>query len=146
MLAKGATTWWERWNGDTGDPGMNSYNHYAFGSVVAWVYRYVAGIDMEEGTAGFKKIVIRPHVDGRMKFARGEYDSAYGRIISDWRYAEDGSFRMKVEIPANTSAEVYLPAKAGAGVFEAGNRVKTESRGGEFLVSVGSGAYDFEVK
>src|ERR1700690_45590 len=45
MLSKGATTWWERWNGDTGDPAMNSYNHYAFGSVIAWVYRYAAGID-----------------------------------------------------------------------------------------------------
>src|SRR5580658_826775 len=56
MLSKGATTWWERWNGDTGDPGMNSYNHYAFGSVIAWVYRYVVGIDM--AAPGFHDIVI----------------------------------------------------------------------------------------
>jgi alpha-L-rhamnosidase len=47
MVKKGATTWWERWNGDTGDPGMNSYNHYAFGSVMAWVYRRAAGIDTD---------------------------------------------------------------------------------------------------
>lgn len=146
MLSKGATTWWERWNGDTGDPGMNSYNHYAFGSVVAWVYRYVAGIDTESGAAGFKKIVIRPHLDGRMKFARGEYDSVYGKIVSDWKYAADGSFRLKVEIPANTAADVYLPARAHAVVFEAGKSVKTDGRDGEFMVHVGSGAYDFEVK
>ena len=47
MVRKGATTWWERWNGDTGDPAMNSYNHYAFGSVMAWVFRRVAGIDTD---------------------------------------------------------------------------------------------------
>src|SRR5207253_2567508 len=60
MLSKGATTWWERWNGDTGDPAMNSYNHYAFGSVVAWVYRYVAGIDAAPDAPGFREIVIHP--------------------------------------------------------------------------------------
>ena len=57
MLSKGATTWWERWNGDTGDPSMNSYNHYAFGSVVAWVYRYAAGIDTTPDSPGFKEII-----------------------------------------------------------------------------------------
>ena len=63
MLSKGATTWWERWNGDTGDPSMNSYNHYAFGSVIAWVYRYAAGIDTTPDSPGFKEIVVHPHLD-----------------------------------------------------------------------------------
>jgi alpha-L-rhamnosidase len=58
MVKKGATTWWERWNGDTGDPSMNSYNHYAFGSVMAWVYRRAAGID------------------------------TYGTVVSDWKQSE----------------------------------------------------------
>ena len=53
MVKKGATTWWERWNGDTGDPGMNSYNHYAFGSVMAWVYRRAAGIDTDSTEPAF---------------------------------------------------------------------------------------------
>ena len=62
MLSKGATTWWERWNGDSGDPAMNSFNHYSFGSVVAWVYRSVAGIDTAPDGAGFQHIVIHPAV------------------------------------------------------------------------------------
>src|SRR5262249_61835878 len=84
MLAKGATTWWERWNGDTGDPSMNSYNHYAFGSVVAWVYRYVAGIDTTPDGAGFHHVIVRPHLDPSMPHASGHYDSPYGRISTEW--------------------------------------------------------------
>jgi len=71
MLSKGATTWWERWNGDTGDPAMNSYNHYAFGSVVAWVYRSVAGIDTDTAAPGYREVVIRPRLDARITHARG---------------------------------------------------------------------------
>ncbi len=66
MLSKGATTWWERWNGDTGDPAMNSYNHYAFGSVVAWIYQCVAGIDTASSGAGFHEIIIHPRLDARI--------------------------------------------------------------------------------
>ena len=60
MVAKGATTWWERWNGDTGDPAMNSYNHYAFGSVMAWVFRRAAGIDTDPSGSGFHHLTIQP--------------------------------------------------------------------------------------
>ena len=108
MLSKGATTWWERWNGDTGDPAMNSYNHYAFGSVIAWVYRYAAGIDTTPDSPGFKEIVVHPHLDARMTSARAEYDSIYGKIISDWKGTPAGPFSLKVTIPANTSAKSFL--------------------------------------
>lgn len=74
MLAKGATTWWERWDGDTGDPSMNSYNHYAFGSVMAWVYRSVAGIDTDTIGPGYREVIIHPRLDARITYARGEYD------------------------------------------------------------------------
>src|SRR5207248_11361488 len=60
-ISKGATTIWERWNGDTGDPGMNSYNHYSFGAVGEWLYRYMAGIDSAPGAA-YKHIVIHPRI------------------------------------------------------------------------------------
>jgi len=146
MLSKGATTWWERWNGDTGDPGMNSYNHYAFGSVVAWLYRYVAGIDTAVDGAGFKKIVIRPHLDSRLAYATADYDSAYGKISTQWTNPAGGSFKLTVKIPANTSADVYLPAKAGGGVFQDGQKVPAEERDGSFVVHIGSGAYAFELK
>jgi alpha-L-rhamnosidase len=146
MLSKGATTWWERWNGDSGDPAMNSYNHYAFGSVIAWVYRYVAGIDTSTSSPAFKKIVIRPHLDSRVTSARGEYDSIYGRIVTDWKSGPDARFSLKVIIPANTTADVYLPASGHAQVTESGKTMESRRDGDTLLVSIGSGSYNFEVQ
>lgn len=145
MLSKGATTWWERWNGDTGDPSMNSYNHYAFGSVMAWVYRYVAGIDTAPASPGFKEIVIHPHLDSRMTSAHAEYNSVYGKIVSDWEGTAAGPFSIRVTIPANTSANIYLPAIAGARVSESGTLIEVEFENGLALVRVGSGNYQFQV-
>jgi len=146
MLSKGATTWWERWNGDTGDPSMNSYNHYAFGSVIAWVYRYAAGIDTTPDSPGFKEIVIHPHLDSRMTSARAEYESVYGKIVSDWSGTPAGPFSLKVTIPANTSAKVFLPAIPGAHITEGGNPLESEQEGGSRVVKIGAGSYNFEVK
>ena len=146
MLSKGATTWWERWNGDTGDPSMNSYNHYAFGSVIAWVYRYAAGIDTTVASPGFKEIVMHPHLDARMASARAEYNSIYGKIISDWKGTAAGPFSLRVTIPANTSATVFLPAIAGAHLTEGGNAVRGQAENGSYIVRIGAGSYSFEVK
>ena len=122
MVKKGATTWWERWNGDTGDPGMNSYNHYAFGSVMAWVYRRAAGIDTDATGPGFHHLTIRPHFDVALPKLHVEYDSVYGTIISDWKQS---SHRFSVTIPPNTTANVILP----------GHKAKT----------IGSGTYSYAV-
>jgi alpha-L-rhamnosidase len=146
MLSKGATTWWERWNGDSGDPAMNSYNHYAFGSVIAWVYRYMAGIDTSLSSPGFKKIVIHPHLDPRVTFARGEYDSIYGKIITDWKGSAAAPFTLKVTIPANTTADIFLPAAGHTQVTESGRTINAQRHGDALLVSVGSGSYNFEVR
>ena len=146
MLSKGATTWWERWNGDTGDPAMNSYNHYAFGSVIAWVYRYAAGIDTTSNSPGFKEIIVHPHPDSRMTSARAEYDSAYGKIISDWDGTPAGPFSLRVTIPPNTSAKVFLPEIRGGHVTQDGNAVSAHEESGSFVVQIGSGSYNFEVK
>ena len=146
MLSKGATTWWERWNGDTGDPAMNSYNHYAFGSVMAWVYRYVAGIDTTPEGPGFKEIVVDPHLDPRMPSARAEYDSVYGKIVSDWSGIADGPFTLKLRIPPNTNATVFLPLVTRKHVTESGNSVEGRAEEGSFVVRVGSGSYNFELK
>ncbi len=146
MLSKGATTWWERWNGDTGDPSMNSYNHYAFGSVVAWVYRYAAGIDTTPDSPGFKQIVIHPHLDSRLTSARAEYDSVYGKIVSDWTAPTAGPFTLKVTIPANSSAKVFLPAIRGAHITESGKPIAAHQENGSNVIEVGSGSYSFEEK
>jgi len=108
MVKKDATTWWERWNGDTGDPSMNSYNHYAFGSVMAWVYRRAAGIDTDAGGPGFHHLTIHPHFDAALPALHVEYDSAYGTVVSDWKQSER---RFTVTIPANTTATVTLPGE-----------------------------------
>jgi alpha-L-rhamnosidase len=106
MVKKGATTWWERWNGDTGDPSMNSYNHYAFGSVMAWVYRRAAGIDTDATGPGYHHLTISPHFDPALPQLHTEYDSAYGTIVSDW---QQSARRYTITIPANTTATVTLP-------------------------------------
>jgi alpha-L-rhamnosidase len=106
MVKKGATTWWERWNGDTGDPSMNSYNHYAFGSVMAWVFRRAAGIDTDDSGPGYRHLTIQPHFDPALPQLHVEYDSAYGTVVSDWRQ-ESRTFT--ITIPANTTAAVTLP-------------------------------------
>jgi alpha-L-rhamnosidase len=108
MVKKDATTWWERWNGDTGDPSMNSYNHYAFGSVMAWVYRRAAGIDTDASGPGFHHLTIRPHFDAALPALHVEYDAAYGTVVSDWKQSEQ---RFTVTIPANTTATVELPGR-----------------------------------
>ncbi len=144
MLSKGATTWWERWNGDTGDPAMNSYNHYAFGSVVAWVYRIVAGIDTVPIGAGFHQVLIRPHPDPRLTHARGVYNSVYGKIVSEWNAPPSGPFTLKVTIPANTTARVILPAPPNSRITKDGKSLEVaEATEG---LQIGSGTYTFEVR
>ncbi len=145
MIKKGATTWWERWNGDTGDPAMNSYNHYAFGSVVAWVYQNVTGIDTTSTGAGFHEITIQPHPDKLMPSARGEYQSVYGKITTDWNATEGGGFELKVTIPPNSTARVVLPASATSRVTEDGKKVKVSLDKAQAFVRIGSGSYDFRV-
>jgi len=114
--------------------------------VIAWVYRYAAGIDTTPDSPGFKEIVVHPHLDARMTSARAEYDSIYGKIVSDWKGTSAGPFSLQVTIPANTSAKVFLPIIAGAHLTEGGNPVEAKEDHGSYVVGVGAGSYNFEVK
>jgi alpha-L-rhamnosidase len=143
MVKKGATTWWERWNGDTGDPAMNSYNHYAFGSVMAWVYRRVAGIDTDASGAGFHHLVIRPDAEAGLTSVHGEYDSAYGTVTTDWTRGADGRLALSVKVPPNSTATVYLPHKGTTQVLEDGRSIKAGDEGEFFSIPVGAGTYRF---
>jgi alpha-L-rhamnosidase len=109
LVDKGATTMWERWNGDKmlGEPGMNSYNHYAYGAVADWIYRRAAGIDTEESDAGFHTIVLRPNFDARLGSVDFSYESAYGTVKSSW-IVSGQSASWTVTIPANTHGELPL--------------------------------------
>ena len=140
MLSKGATTWWERWNSDSGDPAMNSFNHYAFGSVIAWVYRSVAGIDTSIASPGFHQVVICPRLDARITEASGAYESAYGKIVTAWKGSPEGPWTLKVTIPANTTARVIFPQIPNAHASQDGKPLS----GSE--AKIGSGTYEFVLK
>jgi alpha-L-rhamnosidase len=117
MIKQGATTMWERWDGWTEaqgfqDPDMNSFNHYAYGAIGEWMYRYVAGIDLDRATPdyhGYKRILIRPTIDERLSFARATYHSIHGAISSHW-WIEGDQLHLEIVIPANTTARVIVPA------------------------------------
>lgn len=108
----GATTIWERWNsvlpdGSISDTGMNSLNHYAYGSVVEWMYRYMCGLRGSEETPGFEAFVISPYVDERFEWVNMQYDSAKGSIRSEWKKEENG-YLYTVEVPFDTEADFVL--------------------------------------
>ena len=144
MIKNGATTWWERWNSDSGDPSMNSFNHYAFGSVVEWLYRSMTGINADPEAPGFKKIVISPVFDesGKITHAKGEFESAYGKIVSEWSSNVDNTASLKVKIPANTTATIQIPLGAKISTIN-GEKVVNQNR---TMLEVGSGNYQFMIE
>lgn len=108
----GATTIWERWNsvlpdGTISDTGMNSLNHYSYGSVMEFMYAYIAGI--RPLLPGFRRAVIEPRPDVRLGYVNCRYDSVSGTYVSNWSIEEDGSLKLHVEIPFGCSALVRLP-------------------------------------
>ena len=114
---QGATTIWERWNAYTvenglfgEDPKNNSFNHYSYGSVVAWMFRGMAGISYDEQIPGFKHILLMPHPDKTLPTVEASYDSLYGKIVSNMRYEGD-AWHYDAAIPANTTATIALPVK-----------------------------------
>jgi alpha-L-rhamnosidase len=121
-VTQGGTTIWERWDGwthDRGfqDAGMNSFNHYAYGAIGAWMYATVAGIAIDPERPGYKHVVMRPIPGGELTSASAELRSVYGPIRSAWTL-KDGAFDWQIVIPANTTATVYVPASASAEVRE----------------------------
>ena len=95
---------WERWNGDKmiSDPQMNSFNHYAYGAVADWIYRYAGGIDATPSDPGFHTIVLQPHFDQKLGSLSFTYDSAYGSIRSEW-VVKGAAAEWRITIPANTT-------------------------------------------
>ncbi|MCB0608658.1 MAG: family 78 glycoside hydrolase catalytic domain, partial [Lewinella sp.] len=150
----GATTIWERWDGIKPDgtfqtPGMNSYNHYAYGAIGDWMYRAIAGIDTYEDGPGYKHIRIEPHIGGGLTQAAAELKTYYGAVGSAWRL-EGGKTLLDVNIPANTTARILLPVTAEGSVMESDlplNKVSglkvTGVKDGVLEMEAGSGTYRF---
>jgi len=81
-----------------------------------------------------------------MSAARAEYESVYGKIVSDWKGTPDGPFSIHLAIPANTSAKVFVPSRPGSRVTESGKPIESKTEGGAAVVQLGSGTYDLAVK
>lgn len=108
----GATTVWERWNsleedGSISGTGMNSLNHYAYGSIAEWIYRYMCGLNpsIEEAV----KMTIYPMPDQRLKKAEGSWRSVFGKYVCAWNWKSEQEVVCNIEVPFNANARFILP-------------------------------------
>jgi alpha-L-rhamnosidase len=152
----GATTIWERWNGIHPDgspetPTMNSYNHYAYGAIGDWMYRVAAGLDTYNDGTGYKHIRVMPHIGGGLTTVSASLQTYYGTAATSWN-TEAGKLTLRVTVPPNTRANIFIPADNATAITESGqklsdvkgiNVLKTEN--GYTEVETGSGSYLFTV-
>lgn len=153
----GATTIWERWDGQKTDStfqsvGMNSFNHYSYGAIGDWMYRQMVGLDTYEDGVGYKHIKIQPHIGGGFTNANASLITYYGKLSSGWKIEADKTI-MEVEIPANTTATVFIPSINKESIFENGNPISSvkdfqvgQPKEGYVPLELGSGTYHFEIK
>ena len=151
-VKQGATTIWERWDGWTPEkgfqnPGMNSFNHYSLGSCGEYLFGYIGGI--RPASPGFKTILIDPVIRDGLTWAKTTFDSIHGKIATDWK-VKGKRLILAVEVPANTTATVCVPAQSLADVTEGGKAVENSEtlkflrlEDGKALFEVGSGKYTF---
>jgi len=114
-VTMGATTIWERWDsmrpdGTMQDPGMTSFNHYAYGAVGDWLYGVVAGIQPDENKPGYEHIYFRPLPDARLGYANAKLDTAHGMIEAGWKY-ENGKFAFRFVVPESSTATFVWQGK-----------------------------------
>lgn len=146
MLENGATTLWEHWEFSDN---TYSHNHPMFGSVSEWFFRGPGGINAASDAVGFDRIIIRPQPVGDLRWVKASYDSVRGKVVSEWNRKGD-TFKLRVRVPVGTMATVFLPAKEGTAVSEAGQPVARapgvlglrRERGSAVLV-IGAGEYEF---
>jgi alpha-L-rhamnosidase len=153
LVEHGATTMWERWNADQmmGDPRMNSYNHYAYGAVADWIYRYAAGIDTVAPHPGFHTVLLHPNFDARLGTLNLTYQSAYGTIWSAWSIS-GRSAMWKITLPANTKGRLPIAREQKQSFKIDGQALSHSSRirllgsdGGREVYEIPAGTYTFEV-
>jgi alpha-L-rhamnosidase len=154
-ITQGATTIWERWDGQKPDSsfqdvGMNSFNHYAYGAIGDWMVRTVAGLDLDETQPGYRHLLVAPQPGGGLTSAKAELLTPYGSAASGWTLA-DGRMRVTVRVPPNARATVRLPSARVGAVTEGGRAVATAEgvsaatqSGDTTVLSIGSGEYVFE--
>jgi alpha-L-rhamnosidase len=151
-IRQGATSIWERWDGWTPengfqDPGMNSFAHYSFGAVYQWMVENIGGI--HSAAPAYKEILIAPQLDDKVTSSAVAYRSIRGLIATNWK-EKHGKLLFNVTIPANTTAQVVLPAVSADAVTESGHALDKavgvsfqRVEGKTVILSVGSGHYAF---
>jgi alpha-L-rhamnosidase len=156
-IEQGGTTIWERWDGYVEgrgyqDPGMNSFCHYAIGSVGEWMYRTILGINPDEANPGYKHFFLKPVPGGGLTWAKGSYGSIHGEIASEWK-VEGSNLTLKVTVPANTTATLSLPTADAASVTESGKAAAkadgvkfVKADNGVAVYELGSGTFEFVAK
>jgi len=152
MFEKGATTIWERWEEATGF-GMNSHNHGMYASVGSWLYKSLAGINVEESAVGFSKINIKPKIPLGLNSVTASIDSVKGKITSSWKKKNKG-FNLKLYIPCGVEAEVYFPKLNSNGPLKESNEFIEMNKGkfklikinqNEIIFKIKGGEYDFHI-
>jgi alpha-L-rhamnosidase len=156
-VVNGATSIWERLNSYTvengfgGNNSMNSFNHYSFGAVSSWMYNYSLGIQRSPEKTAFKHFILNPTPDPDrvMTFAKGYYESVYGRIKSEWKIG-NGKLSYKCTVPPNSTALLYLPAISVEQITESGKAIISwkgvNVEGEKVAIPLSSGNYVFGVK
>jgi hypothetical protein len=135
MLKQGATSLTESWDANL----TTSHNHFMLGQATEWFYHDLAGIRSDPTGPGFKQIIINPQPVGDLTWVKASYDSVRGKITSHWR-REHGKFTLRVILPPNTTATVFVPGEAKA-VLNRATRLREER--GRTVFRVGSGEYVF---
>lgn len=156
-ITKGATTIWERWDGIKPDgsfqnPGMNSFNHYAYGAIGEWMYSIITGISIDPAQPGYKHILIEPHPGGELQWAKSSLHTMYGNVSSSWEINSNGMTAL-VTVPANTTATIRLPhakledvTEGGAALQSAEGIANAHQDADSVSMEAGSGSYAFHFK
>ena len=163
-VKNGATTMWERWDSYSPEKGfgkqeMNSFNHFANGSVAEWMYRYMAGIAADPSEPGFRNVILQPVLDTGTQYNQQErihqvnssYTSYYGDIVSNWESKDGALIRYETVVPANATADLFLPVAGECvkdfanipGVVYEGTAVHNGQKTAHFKLQ--SGGYAFGV-
>lgn len=157
MISHGATTLWELWQEKTG-PSMNSHNHPMFGSIGAWFYTALAGINVDPQHPGYEHIIVRPQVVRDLKWATGSIDTQRGPVAVSWDRSR-GPLDMQVTVPVGSTAEIHIPklqmtaphlTESGTELAASGTKpsgvTSVKESDDAYIVETGSGVYHFRVE
>ena len=138
---------WEHWDGIKPDhtmwsPDMNSFNHYAYGAIGEWMYRVIAGIEIDEKAPGYRHILFAPKTGGNLTWAQGSYESVYGTVAIRWE-EKDGRIFVTIRIPVSTTAKLTLEESA---TEPEGDIVMQRGEDGLLSTEIGSGTWTVSYK